>query len=126
MGAAALASVLVAAHFALLDGLDGLVFRALVGSEDTVYATGYSHSSFRTIRNGLPQSDVLALLGKPLEQFAMQEDSAADDGWWYRRPNADAEGWSYSQSKNSSHYRKRIIVFRDGQVVDTIAKFYVD
>ena len=122
-----LCAVVFGVHIAFLDGVDGILCTVLLGpDEDTVYAGGYNISSFRKIRNGIPQAEVLAILGEPIDRFGMKEDSSADDGWWYRRADSDAEGWSYSKSANSSHYRKRIVVFRDSRVVDKIAKFYVD
>ena len=122
----ALIILLVTAHLYLLDGLTGGLFLRMLGEDDTVYADGYSDAAYRQIRRGSTATEVRNLLGEPFETFGMIEDRRADDGWWYGRPESDATGWSYTITPNSSHYRKRIIVFREGHVVDKVNKIYVD
>ncbi len=113
-------------HLYALDGIAGGLFINLFGDDDTVYAEQYEDAAYRQIRRGDTTAAVLAALGEPLETFGMTKDRRADDGWLYRRTDADAEGWSYTMSPRSSHYRKRIIVFRDGYVIDKVNKIYID
>lgn len=55
------------------------------------------------IRTGLPIDDVAMLLGTPDEIY-----------------------WLYSESPSDTHYRKRVIRFSKGQVVEVIKGWYLD
>lgn len=116
--------IMAAAHTLLLDGLGGAVCSLL--GEDTVYAAGYTGSGFRRVHRGDTPTQVLEKLGEPMERFGMKKDVSADDGWLYRLPDSNAEGWSFSRSQHSDNYRIRVVVFLEGKVVDKVAKFYVD
>jgi len=97
-----------------LDGTRGLVFGALLG-EDTVYAKGYSDSAFRTVDVGMAEGDVHALLGTPLDRWLLCPSRADSDV---------GERWSYSPG--DTDYRRRVVVFRAGEVLQRRSEFYVD
>jgi hypothetical protein len=118
-------SAVVLVHFLSPDGWGGIILKR-GGWDSTEYTKGYSDSAFRRISRGMSEADVLSLIGEPMERFGMRKDASYDDGWQYRPDSPDAEGWDYSRSRNSSHYRMRIVVFRSGKVFDVIAKVYID
>jgi hypothetical protein len=103
-----------AVHFRSLDGLDGLLF-GLAFTEDTVYAAGYSDSAFRSVRLGMPESEVHSLLGPPLERWAITDS-----------PRGADRGERWSRSPGDTHYRCRVVQFGGGRVVAKHSEFYVD
>lgn len=48
------------------EGIGGRLF-AMVWTDNTVWAPGYTNSVFRAVRVGMKRSEVYALLGQPLE-----------------------------------------------------------
>ncbi len=97
-----------------LDGWSGLLTGLLVG-EDTVYAGGYSASSFGEITAGMQRTEVHELAGPPLGG-RMAADGRL--GWDL------AERWS--RSPGDTHYRRRAVFYRRGQVVEVVGEFYFD
>lgn len=111
-------------HFHLLDGLDGFLLRLIVGSEDTLYAEGYTDKGFRSVRQGYRREQVERALGKPME--IVPAGRTAPKNWVFRLSDGGYEGWIYSVSRNDSHYRIRVILFKQGVVIGKVAEFYVD
>ena len=114
----ALASVGVAAGPRLWSGVEnypadgvGGIIGALVWTEDTAYASGYTLDGWKRVRVGMSRSQVEAILGPPHATFA--ED----------QPEMSA-GWSYSPG--DTHFRCRVLRFRNGVVVSKHSEFYVD
>jgi outer membrane protein assembly factor BamE (lipoprotein component of BamABCDE complex) len=95
---------------ALLDGLSGLAF-TMVASDTTEYSKQYSDEGFRRVRVGMTEEQVLRDVGPPLEKFDTKEGSS---------------GWRYSRSCSDGNYRIRVVLFRDGRVVERIAEAYFD
>jgi hypothetical protein len=95
----------------LLDGLEGTSNSLLLG-EDTYYSAGYSDSAFRKVKIGMTKDQVRALLGEPLSEYPIVEGGR--------------EGWRYSWKRTDTHYRARVVIFKDGRVVKVRAHFYVD
>lgn len=112
--AGCLLAALATAHFYLVDGLSGLILGVLL-KEDTVYARGYSDSGFRKVRLGMTDREAEKLLGRPLMVWPTPESpSGADTG----------ERWSFSPG--DTHFRCRVLLFRDHRVVEKHAEFYID
>jgi hypothetical protein len=106
---------LAVAHFSMLDGLDGMVFRQWF-PETTEYASGYSDSAFRHVASGMTSQQVVKLLGPPLDQFDVS--SRPDD--------LTITTWRYSRSTNDSHFTMRLVQFQDGAVMRKVSEYYVD
>ncbi len=104
------AIAVVALHLSLIDGIGGLVWGALF-KEDTMYAPGYTAWGWRTIRVGMPQADVFARIGHPLNEWT-NEDGAVVMRW--------------SRSPGDTHYRCRAINMKNKHVTGKWAEFYVD
>ena len=96
-------------HYRSMDGFDGLIFSRMF-HEDTIYAPGYSDGAFRRVTVGMPQVDVLALLGPPLSEWE----------------SCDNMAMRWSKSPGDTHYRQRAIFFQNGVVTKTRSEFYVD
>ena len=92
-----------------LDGFTGLL-GGLLGHEDTVYASGYSDRSFRSIDSGMTRDQVHETIGLPLVVWTNQ--------------GALVEQWSRSPS--DTDYRRRLIYFRNDRVTKKIAEYYFD
>lgn len=110
----AIAGALLAADGYLLDGLDGLMWAAIL-AEDTVYASGYSDAGFRRVRLGMTYDDVRRLIGEPELSWSIDGSSGG--------PDLGAR-WSYSPA--DTNFRCRVLLFREQRVVRKHAEFYVD
>ena len=97
-----------------IDGTEGLVLGVLLG-EDTVYAPRYSDSGFRHVVLGMSRSQVEALIGAPQRKWPTDEHTD--------HPDVGAR-WSYSPG--DTHFRCRVLLFRNGVVVEKHSDFYVD
>lgn len=121
----AAAAVLSMLHSYHLDGLDGWILSRLE-ADSTVYADKYTDRAFRSIKRGMFFSDVIDLLGPPLDVWAEKDDS------WFRVPYSDVSpvgsrimsAWSKSPESRSYHIRR--IVFENGVVDRKISSFYLD
>jgi hypothetical protein len=98
----------------LLDGIHGWFVSRVLGfgkDEDTEYSRGYSDQAFRTIKVGMTEQEVLAILGPPLERASL---------------GGTRETWRWSRSPGSKSYRVRAVVFEARRVVAIHREFYVD
>ena len=83
---------------------------------NTEFAEGYSEKAFCSIRKGMSEAEVLALLGEPFRksETMMAEGGSAEfkpvDCWHYSRKRQDKMGGFASLV--------RIVVFRDGTVLE--------
>ncbi len=89
-----------------LDGRYGAL-RAYFSADATEYAAGYSDRAFRSVRIGMKQSEVYALLVEPL--------------WKYDAKFSTVEGWT-AADKRVPH-RQRVIEFEEGAVIDKRSEF---
>ncbi len=94
-----------------LDGYSGLTYRILFNTDDSKYSKEYSNSKFLQIKNGMSVKDVYNILGDPIR--------------------ADKKGTEYfclwySMSPNSTHYRKRNIIFENNRVTKIHSEYYID
>ena len=108
------ASLLTAVHRWALDGIGGIAFGALL-DEDTVYARGYSDAGFRHVAPGMSREQVRSLIGAPQKEWPIE---ATNGG-----PDLGAR-WSYSPG--DTHFRCRVLLFRQGVVVKKHSEFYLD
>lgn len=84
----------------------------LFGSDDTRYATRYSHSAFRLVRPGTTATQVEQLIGEPLSKHGL---SRGRTGWYYSAPGS------------SQNYLVRAVIFSaDGRVVARESDCYLD
>lgn len=97
------------AHFALLDGVRGLVL-PIFFKDTTVYAVGYEENTFKHLRIGVNTTVVLQALGTPL-----QVDTCNGQ-----------QRWRYTESRSDSHYRVRQVTIENGLVVAKQSYFLVD
>jgi hypothetical protein len=87
------------------------LFSAVLG-ESTVYAKGYSERRFRAIQVAMTASEVEAILGPPLRQFA-----------WGYLPLV----WSYSDHPtDTDNFKRRWVAFKNGTAVKVINDFWID
>lgn len=112
--ALATAAALGATHAYLLDGLDGLVWAALL-PDDTEYAAGYTDAGFRRVGVAMTFDDVRRLIGEPERSWPLDGSSS--------QPDLGAR-WSYSPG--NTNFRCRVLLFREQRVVRKHAEFYVD
>jgi hypothetical protein len=91
----------------------GQVILPLVYDHDTRYSTGYKEASFQSLKMGVSQGDVRALLGEPLKKYQLE------DGHWM---------WHYSEhGPKSKDYLVRTLEFgSDEHLLRKGAEFYVD
>jgi hypothetical protein len=96
----------------------------LDGSHSTIYADGYSESSFRSIRVGMPMCEVEVIMGPPLYKGQwivgvpgqpVLLDGPRDDYWSYTRAG-----------KVRGDYWQRQVFFRNGIVHSTESSYYMD
>ena len=85
------------------------IFSAIVGGNRTRYSDGYSEWAWMKIKVGMPESDVVRLLGR-----AKWVDSRSDDVdfWEYTRADAPRDS-----------YHIRTLKMRDHTVVQKVSKY---
>ena len=98
-----------------LDGVSGLVL-GLMLEEDTVYTERYSDAGFRDVRVGMTLRQVETLIGPPESTWSLDDRGG--------RPGETGARWS--RSPGDTHYRSRVLLFRDGRVSCKHSEFYVD
>jgi len=77
------------------------------GEHETVYAPGYTESGLRQVREGMPESEVRAILGDPLFKWGST--------------------WNYAdQATSHGDYFFRQVVVENGVVVGKRTGFYLD
>lgn len=103
-------SLLLWLRYDSLDGWDGLFYR-LVTIEDTRFAEGYSRDRFLQVAEGMPEAEVVGLLGPPLMKEGMP---------------GGGDAWFYSQSPRNRSYRLRLVLFQDRRVIGKKNEYYVD
>ena len=94
-----------------IDGFDGLSVPLTLG-EDTVYADGYSAERWDRVAVGMTRSEVRTLLGEPLRSFGSDSGSISWERWTY--------------SPGDTHYRIRVVSYRDDRVLEKHGSFYYD
>jgi len=94
-----------------LDGFSGIIYRVLFNTDDSKYSKGYSHSKFLKIKNGMSVRQVYDILGEPIR-------ADKDDLEYYFL-------W-YSMSPNSTHYRRRNIIFEKNRVIKIHSEYHID
>lgn len=109
---AVLGIVLTMARYVFIEDSPDQLLAAILFGHSTVYARGYNESRCRAIRIGMTDSQVETLVGCPLEH-RQAPWPGCDDLWLYT--------W-----KKSGNFRRRRVLFRNGEVVQVINDFYVD
>jgi hypothetical protein len=103
--------VVSAAHAVSLDGVSGTLW-SLAFEDTTEYAPQYSALGFWRVRKAMTERQVAALAGQPLERYAVASPALY--------------GWRWSRSSKDGSYFVRVILFRNGRVVEKYSEFYVD
>lgn len=90
----------------------------------TEYAPGYSDRGFLQIEIGMDENEVEKRLGPPLSVYAVPggRHGTRNSG----AASAPLTGWQYSRSPDSSDYRVRCVLFRDGRVCKVVSEYYFD
>jgi hypothetical protein len=88
----------------------------LLLTDDTVYAAGYTDEAFNAVTLGMSEQEVVHRLGPPLDLPYFPE--RANDAW--------DKGMRWTKSAHDSHYKCRVVLFRNGRVSEKHAEFYVD
>lgn len=104
--------VFTAVHAMSLDGLDGLLLRAMFG-DGSEWSASYSALGFWRVRRGMTAAEVLALAGEPIDRYDIQHTPGLT-------------GWRWTRNPHDTHYRVRVILFQNGKVVEKHAEFHVD
>lgn len=112
VAAATTVVVLLGLHAVSLDGLDGTFF-SLISVDGGEYAPQYSGFGFWRIAEGMTQSEVLSLVGPPLEEWRLPHEP-------------DVVRWGWTRDPNSATHRIRSVAFRASRVVEKHAEYYVD
>ena len=94
-----------------LDGITGMLWGALPGFDDTVYAPGYTATGFRQIKVGMTRDQSYSIIGEPLDIWTNQDETVS-------------ERWS--KSPNDTNYRTRVLVFSNSYVNRIFAEYYFD
>jgi hypothetical protein len=104
---------------------DRFFFALFVGEDHTKFASGYNEAHFATIGKGLRKADVIRLLGEPLKRNVYH--AALREEWPSNAVTDYEESWQYSSGPPGANYWFRYVLFdRDGIVVATEAKYFVD
>lgn len=114
LAAAVIATLLSPDQWAL-DGVSGVVLDLFL-EDDTVYTTSYSDAGFRAVRVGMTLHDVEKLIGRPESTWSLEDRGG--------QPGEVGARWSHSPG--DTHYRVRVLLFRDGRVSRKHCEFYVD
>lgn len=80
--------------------------------EDTVTAPGFREELFERIRPGMAASEVLDVLGQPLERVEIKPHTQL---WRYTK-----------QGPKDTNYRIRSVELADGRVSEVVRSFFVD
>jgi hypothetical protein len=102
------------AKLALVQGIDDTIWDLVFGGGDTVFASGYSDTRFLRIRKGMTLQEVKFILGQPLDVYPVDYSACCD------------MGMRWTRSAHDSSYRVRVLLFKNGVVVEKHAEFYVD
>ena len=97
-----------------LDGFSGELWSVFLHS-DTKYSKGYSHKKFSEIKVGMSESQVIKILGEPINKW--------ENNFTENKPEV---GFTYSISPGDTNYRIRIVYFKEGKVSSIIHYFYLD
>ena len=113
-------------HIIALDGLVGLIW-SCADQDTTAYTDGYSHSAFRRIHAGMPQSDLIALMGEPIIIWSRDPGiSSVTNRQELRASPNNTYIWDYSRSTNSPDYRMRQVSVKNEIVVGRHSEYWVD
>jgi len=96
------------------DGVAGVI-GPFIAPEDTVYTSQYTLDSWKRVRLGMQRTEVDSMLGPP--QLTYSVDGA----------NVGAEtGARWSYSPGDTNFRCRVLLFRNGIVVEKHSEYYFD
>ena len=92
------------------------VFDAEFG-DGTVYSPQFTESGFKSLRVGMSQEEVEAIMGPPLKKVdwhgSIYSVAVGDKNWWY------------SDSRGDGNFWRRWVIFGKGKVVAIIIR-YID
>ncbi|HEV2804207.1 MAG TPA: hypothetical protein VGW57_04660 [Chthoniobacterales bacterium] len=92
---------------------DRILFTIYLRDDATQFAHDYSERGFASVKKGMSKADVRHLVGEPL-QIQSSDAKSHDEIWRYTRAPQDRNFWF------------RIVLFRNGQVVDLKGDYFVD
>jgi hypothetical protein len=97
-----------------VDGVAGII-GPFVAPEDTVYAPKYTLTGWKKVRIGMSQREVDAILGPAQLTYRV-----------YGRPDGADTGARWSYSPGDTNFRRRVLLFRKGIVVEKWSEYYLD
>jgi hypothetical protein len=89
---------------------DSFFYLMFLREDRTTFAPGFTEAKFDSIRTGMSESEVISVLGKPLEK----------DG------HPDRRYWRYSTGPPDSSYWFRVLTFQDGHIIQKDAHYEAD
>jgi hypothetical protein len=103
-----------AAETLSVDGVAGII-GPVVAPEDTVYAPKYTLAGWKKVRVGMSHSEVDTILGP-----------AQRTSWVNAGPDDADTGAEWSYSPGDTNFRRRLLLFRKGIVVEKYSEYYFD
>ena len=90
-----------------IDGYVGCILEKF-DPESTIYAAGYSHKKFLEIKTGMSDTEILRILGQPIQRWA------------------DGNVTIYAYTESDDNYRIRQIDILNGKVIEIRGYYYLD
>ena len=115
VAAAGVAALLLVPCPSCRSMFDRFSFTVFLRNDVTEFAPTYTEEAFDRVSPGMSKADVLELLGAPLQEQKLTPRAGYD------------EVWRYSRSSNGiGNFWFRIVVFKEGRVVETEGKYFVN
>jgi outer membrane protein assembly factor BamE (lipoprotein component of BamABCDE complex) len=92
---------------------DRFLFALFLRDDATQYAPGFSDSGFDQVTKGMSEKDVILLVGDPIKKEIYQGQSFD-------------QLWRYTKAPPGRNFWFRIVLFKEGKVLGTEAKYFAD
>lgn len=99
-----------------LAGLRVILLKAPIGGLGTIYSEKYAETKFESLRAGMTEREVEAIMGEPLKKVPWDEQLGVHDEMWFYsdQPNATANFW------------RRWVLFENGNATTIINDYWYD